>query len=69
MISAGYFGSSKLREIPKFGATLEEIHQYFVAEQERMHQQLSGTSLMYREMDADGDFNSNVEEAYEFWLS
>jgi len=54
---------------PKFGATLEEIHQYFVAEQERMRQQLSGTSLMYREMDVDGDFNSYVEEAYEFWLS
>jgi hypothetical protein len=36
------------------------------AEQERMRQQLSGTSLMSREMDLDGDFNSNVEEAYEF---
>jgi len=34
-----------------------------------MRQQLSGTSLMYREMDVDGAFNSNVEEAYEFWLS
>jgi len=24
---------------------------------------------MYREMDVDSAFNSNVEEAYEFWLS
>ena len=54
---------------PKFGETLEEIHQYFVAEQESMRRRLSGTSIVYREIDADGDINSNVEEAYEFWLS
>jgi hypothetical protein len=54
---------------PKFGDTLEEIHQYFVAEQERMRQQLPSTSLIYREMDVNVDFNSYVEEAYEFWLS
>jgi hypothetical protein len=53
---------------PRFGDTLEAIHQYFVAEQERMRQQLSGTSLLYREIDADGDLSSQVEEAYEFWL-
>ena len=54
---------------PKFGDTLEEIHQYFVAEQESMRQQLSATRMMYREIDADGDTSSNLEEAYEFWLS
>ncbi len=54
---------------PKFGNTLEEIHQYFVAEQERMRQLLSGTSMKYLEMDADVDLSSRVEEAYEFWQS
>ncbi len=54
---------------PKFGKTLEEIHQYFVVEQERMRQRLSDTNITYREIDADNDFDSNVEEAYEFWLS
>jgi hypothetical protein len=51
---------------PKFGNTLEEIHRYFVAEQERMRQRLASTNLMYREMDVDRDFNSNLEEAYKF---
>ena len=54
---------------PRFGDTLEEIHQYFVAEQESMRQRLSGTSIVYREIDADGAISSNLEEAYDFWLS
>ena len=54
---------------PRFGNTLEEIHQYFVAEQERMRQRLSCTTIAYREIDADAGIDSNVEEAYEFWLS
>ena len=54
---------------PRFGATLEEIHQHFVAEQESMRQRLSDTSLEYREIDADGDIRSNLEEARRFWLS
>jgi hypothetical protein len=34
-----------------------------------MRQRLSGTSIVYREIDADGAISSNLEEAYDFWLS
>lgn len=54
---------------PKFGNTLEEIHQYFVGEQEDMRQHLLDTRITYREIDADNDSRSNVEAAYEFWLA
>lgn len=54
--------------IPKFGNTLEDIHRYFVSEQESMRALLFSTSLTYKEMDADGDLDHNVAEAYEFWL-
>jgi hypothetical protein len=48
---------------------LEEVHQYFVAEQESMRRQLSRSSIKYRELNADDSIGSNVEDAYEFWLS
>ena len=54
---------------PKFGKTLEEIHRYFVEEQKSMRRLLSATSLEYREIDAGADSSSNLDEAYEFWLS
>jgi len=54
---------------PRFGKTLEEIHQYFVDEQERMRDLLSRTCLSVRVIDADADIDSNLEIAYDFWLS
>lgn len=54
---------------PRFGATLEDIHRYFVAEQERMRRLLANTAMTYREIDADDAIDRNVKEAYEFWLA
>jgi len=54
---------------PRFGATLEEIHHYFVAEQERMRRLLANTAMRYREMDADEALETNVGEACKFWLA
>jgi hypothetical protein len=54
---------------PRFGVNLHQIHDYFVAEQERMGALLSRTSLPYLELDADRDLEGNVEAAYAFWQS
>jgi hypothetical protein len=52
---------------PRFGVNLHQIHDYFVAEQERMGALLGRTSLPYLELDADRDLEGNVEAAYAFW--
>jgi len=53
---------------PRFGKSLEEIHRYFVAEQQSMRSLLGSTALEVREMDADGDSERNLDEGYGFWL-
>lgn len=53
---------------PRFGRTLAEIHQYFVAEQAAMHAHLEQTALSCLVLDADADPAANLERAYGFWL-
>jgi hypothetical protein len=53
---------------PRFGESLEEIHRYFVAEQESMRSLLGNTGMDLREIDADADGERNLDEAYGFWV-
>ena len=52
----------------RFGVTLEQIHAYFVAEQERMQSILDKTVLPYMVLHAEADPDDNVARATDFWL-
>ncbi len=53
---------------PRFGQTLEEIHGYFIDEQQRIERLLEETRLPYLRIDADADAGANLEQALAFWL-
>ncbi len=52
----------------KWGHTLEEIHRYFVSEQEAMQAHLGRTRIEHRSLAIDGGLTTYVDEAYDFWL-
>lgn len=53
----------------RFGRSLQEVHEYFVAEQEKMAQLLSRTRLRHLEIDADRAVEETASDAYRFWQS
>ena len=52
----------------KLGASLEQIHGYFVDEQERMRRLLELTCIPQLVLDAETDLETNLARAAEFWL-
>lgn len=52
----------------RFGRTPEEVHEYFVREQEAMRQHLAHTAMPHLLLNAEADPEANLEAAYRFWL-
>jgi hypothetical protein len=51
----------------KFGRNHEEIHQYFVREQERIRELYERSVMAKRMMQSESEPESSIEDAYEFW--
>jgi hypothetical protein len=51
----------------KFGNTPEEIHQYFVSEQELLGELFARSTMPKLPLDGDRPSEEVLEEAYEFW--
>jgi hypothetical protein len=52
----------------KFGNNLEEIHQYFVNEQQKLEEIVNESSMEKICLNAEDDFRQNLDETYRFWL-
>jgi len=52
----------------KFGKTPEDIHRYFIGEQERLEQLTRQSRLNTLILAAEDDFQTAVLNAYDFWL-
>ena len=50
------------------GTTLEEIHRYFVGEQERRRCLLEKTTIPHLVLDVEADPETNLARATDFWL-
>jgi hypothetical protein len=53
---------------PRFGHTLTEIHEYFIAEQARMREHLTRTALPHLILCAEAEPSETLDAAYDFWL-
>lgn len=52
----------------KFGTSLEEIHAYFVAEQDRMLRDLERSAMEVRVVEVDGPILDYLAQAWDFWV-